>query len=414
MRVCTGLSLRRPGLRRSDVGDRNRDLPADQCQEGFTSRLKRAASTLPQRIWYQGHWLGPLLAPIGWLYCGLACLRRWLYQRGWLASYSVPAPVIVVGNLTVGGTGKTPLVLWLAHRLSERGRRPGIALRGYRGREAIRGIKRHAGGSEPASRVPVNGDPNRFGDEAVLLADRAGCPVVVSRDRVAAARALVEEHGCDLVLTDDGLQHYRLQRELEILVVDGERGFGNRRCLPAGPLREPAGRRRQVDLMIENGGSALGAEYRMHMKPAAAVSLVDPSRRCPVADFTGGVVTAVAGIGNPQRFFAMLRGLGLTIEARPYPDHYRYNAADLMKWPDCPVLMTEKDAVKCRSFAGPAHWYIPVTAVPETRFTVALDKALDRCLAQASASSDYRHRIGAERGADSGAGKRHRGTSHSN
>ncbi|WP_416274497.1 tetraacyldisaccharide 4'-kinase [Lamprobacter sp.] len=347
---------------------------------------------LPERVWYQGHWLGLWLAPLGGLYCGFAQLRRWLYQRGWLASYSAPVPVIVVGNLSVGGTGKTPLVLWLARYLAERGYRPGIALRGYGRQRTSR---------ELPQQVPTDGEASRFGDEPVLLARRAGCPVMVGRDRVAAARQLAEHCDCDLVVTDDGLQHYRLQRQLEILVVDGERGFGNRRCLPAGPLREPVSRGRRVDLLIENGGSQgsgvrdaplsrpgisdPGAmlesdRYRMRLQPADALSLVDSALRRPLADFAGQQVTAVAGIGNPQRFFAMLRGLGLQIRPRPYPDHYRYRAADLQTWPEGPVLMTEKDAVKCRDFAGPAHWCVPVTALPEPRFIRALEGRLNQAL----------------------------------
>jgi tetraacyldisaccharide 4'-kinase len=302
-------------------------------------------------------------------------------------------PVIVVGNLTVGGTGKTPLVLWLAHDLGKRGRRPGIALRGYRRQAAAPAGEGWSAGSAAVCRVPAGGDPNRYGDEAVLLAERTRFPVMVGRDRVAAVRSLIEDCGCDLVLTDDGLQHYRLRRQLEILVVDGERGFGNGRCLPAGPLREPLDRQRQVDLLIENGGGAKGSAFRMHIEPADAVNLVDPSLRRPLVDFVGQPVTAVAGIGNPQRFFSMLLGFGLAVVARPYPDHYQFSAADLRDWPDGPVLMTEKDAVKCRAFAAAGYWYVPVTAVPERRFSVALDEALNRCLVPA-AGPDSRPRVG--------------------
>lgn len=387
---------------------------------------------LAERVWYRGHWLGHGMVPLGWLYCGIARLRRWLYQRGWLASYSAPVPVIVVGNLSVGGTGKTPLVLWLAEYLVERGYRPGIALRGY-GRESFhenakaavdadasggRGARHCAavGRSSDADeqrnpqasapvleqprQVPPDGDVSEFGDEAVLLAQRAGCPVMVGRDRVAAAHALADDGGCDLVITDDGLQHYRLRREIEILVVDGQRGFGNHRCLPAGPLREPVSRRRWVDLVIMNGGlanhsAALDSHaldsYRMELEPADAVSLVDPSLRRPLADFAGQLVTAVAGIGNPQRFFLMLRGLGLTVDPRPYPDHHRYDANDVRSWPAGPILMTEKDAVKCRAFADSAHWYVPVTAAPDSRFIDDLEAALDRHLAPTDRTDLERH-----------------------
>ena len=369
--------------------------------KGFARRLASTLARLPEQVWYQGHWLGTLLAPLGGLYCAIARLRRWAYARGWLASHAVSVPVIVVGNLTVGGTGKTPLVLWLAEHLIARGERPGIVLRGYGAPGGERGSARGSGqeygqrdaqGSKTARggktarrprRVTDDADPSEFGDEAVLLAQRARCPVVVGRDRVAAARVLVEEFGCNRVLSDDGLQHERLRRQLEILVVDGLRGFGNGRCLPAGPLREPIARRHEVDLVIGNGGP--GADgiantdgFQMQLEPGAAVNLRDPACQRTLASWVGQPVTAVAGIGHPQRFFALLRGFGLEIEPRPYPDHHRFSAADLEHWPKGPVLMTEKDAVKCRAFAGPDQWFVPVTAVPGAAFVDALDAALDR------------------------------------
>ena len=367
---------------------------AEQARRHQPTTPRQSLRALAEQVWYQGHWLGHGLAPLGWLYCGIARLRRWLYQHGWLASYAAPVPVIVVGNLSVGGTGKTPLVLWLAGYLAARGDRPGIALRGYGRRAFDAAAGGDTGGAKLAIRmasklapeqpclVPMDGDASQFGDEPVLLAQRSGCPVMVGRDRVAVAHELAAHAGCNLVITDDGLQHYRLQRQLEILVIDGQRGFGNRRCLPAGPLREPVARRRWADLVIENTGiqyhTATPDAYRMRLEPIAALNLVDPSLRRPLTDFAGQLVTAVAGIGNPRRFFAMLRGFGLRVEPRPYPDHHRYRASDLRGWPAGPVLMTEKDAVKCRALATSAHWYIPVTAVPEPRFISALDAALDR------------------------------------
>jgi tetraacyldisaccharide 4'-kinase len=322
------------------------------------------AARVSEAVWYQNHWLGLGLAPLGWLYCGIALLRRWGYRREWLGSFAAPVPVIVVGNLTVGGTGKTPLVVWLAARLAEAGRRPGVALRGYGG-----------GAAASPCRVSLDSNPSDIGDEAVLLAQRTNCAVVVGRDRVAAARALAGEQGCDLVITDDGLQHYRLRRQLEIMVVDGVREFGNRRCLPAGPLREPTSRLDSVDLVITNGGDrALG--YRMRVVPGAAVSLVDPARQRPLSAFVGNPVAAVAGIGHPQRFFSMLRELGLTVTEWPYPDHHAFTEKDLASWPPGPVLMTEKDAVKCRRFARGEHWYVPISAMPEQGFIDALDRAL--------------------------------------
>jgi tetraacyldisaccharide 4'-kinase len=211
-----------------------------------------------------------------------------------------------------------------------------------------------------------------------MLARRAVCPVVVGPDRVADARLAVAEHGADLLLCDDGLQHYRLARDLEVAVIDATRELGNRRCLPAGPLREPPRRLRTVDLVIRNGGEGRG--HRFRLEPGEAVSLGAPTLRRPLGDFRGVRVTAVAGIGNPERFFAGLRGLGLELDARAYPDHHAFTAADVAAWPAGPVLMTEKDAVKCVTFAGAEAgaegrsnlWACPVRAEPDASFVCEL------------------------------------------
>jgi tetraacyldisaccharide 4'-kinase len=296
----------------------------------------------------------------------VAVLRALAYRRGWLASFAAGVPVIVIGNLSVGGTGKTPLVIWLVEYLRRRGHRPGIASRGYGGDV----------GKEPLP-VAADADPARFGDEPVLLARRSGAPVVVARDRVAAARRLAGEHGCDVVVTDDGLQHYRLRRDLEVLVVDGARGFGNGRCLPAGPLREPVRRARRADLVIFNGRSD-GRRPGMRLLPGDAVSLADAARTRPLGDFRGVRVRAVAGIGHPRRFFTMLEQLGLAIDPMPYPDHHRFSAADAADWGAGPVLMTEKDAVKLKGPALPDAWFVPVAAEPDADFIRSLEQALER------------------------------------
>ncbi|MCG6984414.1 MAG: tetraacyldisaccharide 4'-kinase [Thiocapsa sp.] len=310
----------------------------------------------PTPIWYGRHPLGLLLLPLSWLYCLVVRLRRLAYRAGWLASARLPVPVVVVGNLTVGGTGKTPAVLRLADLLQARGWTPAIITRGYGGRAS----------SWPRL-VPPGADPGVFGDEPVLLASRSGCPVVAGPDRASAARLALDQGGVDVLLADDGLQHSRLARDIEIVVVDGARGFGNGRCLPAGPLREPKGRMRSVDFVLSNGGDPCGG-HRMELIPGAAVNLRDRSRMRPIADFAGEHVLAVAAIGNPERFFAMLRGLGIAIRPRAYPDHYPFSASDLAEWPAGPVLMTEKDAVKCARVAGEDHWYIPVEANLEAAF----------------------------------------------
>ncbi|MBK1648266.1 tetraacyldisaccharide 4'-kinase [Rhabdochromatium marinum] len=334
-------------------------------------KLSEPVSALLQAVWYRpGHPLAGLLAPLGWLYCALARLRAHYWRRRWQrppeAGAQLTVPVIVVGNLTVGGTGKTPLVLWLAEHLRTRGWQPGIVTRGYGGR------------AQGAPRlVPADSDPREQGDEAVLLAARSGCPVMAGADRVAAAQRLVAECNCDLLLADDGLQHYRLRRTLEILLVDGRRGFGNRRCLPAGPLREPPARAQQADIILHNGGSQTNRPG-MELHPLRAINLRDPRHTRALAQFVGTPVTAVAGIGHPEQFFAGLEQQGLHIVRRPYPDHHAFSQQDSRDWPAGPVLMTEKDAVKWRPFADRSHWYLPVTAVPNEAFRRALEPHLAR------------------------------------
>jgi len=321
-------------------------------------------SRLPESVWYGRHPLAYLLIPPSWLYCAIVWLRRLAYRRGWLTSDRLPVPVIVVGNLTVGGTGKTPLVLWLLTFLRKRGYTPGIVTRGYGGRSA-----------EWPRLVTEDSDPAEIGDEPLLLARRGACPVVAGPDRVLAGAMLVASSGCDIIVSDDGLQHYRLRRDLEILVIDAPRGFGNGRCLPAGPLREPATRRYAVDLTVCNGASCPGGEV-MDLTPGRLVSLCDPGRFRDLSELCRQRVTAVAGIGNPERFFALLRLHGLHLDERPYPDHHCFSREDAASWPAGPVIMTEKDAVKCVGFARPNHWYLSVEARLDSRFEGLLSDKL--------------------------------------
>ena len=313
----------------------------------------------PIPIWYGRHPLSLALLPLSWIYCVAVMVRRRLYRSGRLEVRRVARPVVVVGNITVGGTGKTPLVLRLAELAAERGMRPAILTRGYGGRA----------GDWPRA-VHPDDDPGLVGDEPLLLARRGVCPVIAGPDRVAGAGLAIASHGCDLLLCDDGLQHYRLGRDLEIAVIDGERELGNRRCLPAGPLREPPGRLGSVDLVIRNGGEAQG--HRFRLVPGRAVNLRDPGLTRPLSAFRGLRAAAVAGIGNPGRFFDMLRGCGVLVEEWPYPDHHAYTGEEVAGWPPGAVLMTEKDAVKCATFAGPDHWYCPVRAEPDPGFVDAL------------------------------------------
>lgn len=310
-----------------------------------------------QDAWYREMYLSTWIMPLSLLYVDVVRLRRFLYRIGLKRSVRLPVPVVVVGNLTVGGTGKTPLVAWLARFLAAEGYRPGIISRGY-------------GGKQDAPRpVTAASDPALVGDEAVLLATHSGCPVWVGRNRPAAGRALLAAQACDILLADDGLQHYALQRDIEIVVVDGQRRFGNGYCLPAGPLREPPERLKQVDLVIVNGPveEPQPGEYAMHCRGTQLVNLLD-GRRLELAEFRGRRCHAVAGIGNPARFFAQLRAAGLDCDCRAMPDHHVYQAADLAFAGGEPLLMTEKDAVKCRSFATGNCWYLPVTAEPAAAF----------------------------------------------
>ncbi|WP_182334203.1 tetraacyldisaccharide 4'-kinase [Stenotrophomonas acidaminiphila] len=322
--------------------------------------------------WYDGApvpWTARLLAP---LYGAVAGLRRGLYRRGWLRSRQVPVPVIVVGNITAGGTGKTPLTIALVERLREAGWKPGVASRGY-GRD-------EAG---TARWVTPDLAPGLGGDEPVLIAWKTGVPVRVDRDRVAAARALLAA-GCDVVVCDDGLQHYRLARDIEIEVVDAQRRYGNGLLMPAGPLREPAARARDCDFRVVNLGQASDAgqvppgsgfgEWTMRLRIDSARPLRGGRER-PLHGFSGQRVHAVAGIAHPQRFFQMLRARGIGVVPHAFPDHHRYQASDLSFGSELPVLMTEKDAVKCRAFATDWHYAVPLQAELPAAFWVAL---LDR------------------------------------
>jgi tetraacyldisaccharide 4'-kinase len=308
-----------------------------------------------------GLWYAParpsLLQPLGWLYAGFMRARRALYGAGVLRTVRSAAPVIVIGNLTVGGTGKTPLTLWLAAALAAHGRRVGIVSRGY-GRTERR-----------AQAVTAASDWRHVGDEPLLLARRSGCATVVAQDRAAGAAVLIAQ-GADVVVADDGLQHLRLARDCQILVVDGARGFGNARVLPAGPLRESLAQLAGADLIIVNGAAehpslaGLPAERTLSMQLA-----MGDARRVdghgvprPLREFQGQRVHAVAGIGNPARFFRALRAQGMELIEHPFPDHHPFNAQELTFADDAVVLMTEKDAVKCAGFADARLWYVPVTA----------------------------------------------------
>ncbi|MCG6900968.1 MAG: tetraacyldisaccharide 4'-kinase [Gammaproteobacteria bacterium] len=315
--------------------------------------------------WYaRSPWL-VLLTPLSLLYGVIIRLRRSAYRCGLLRSIRIPRPVIVIGNITVGGTGKTPLVAWLAEYLRDKGYRPGIISRGYAG-----------GASSWPQQVRPDSDPGVVGDEAVLLASKTHCPMAVAPDRVAAANALIEYSDCDVILSDDGLQHYALQRDIEIAVIDGVRRFGTGFLLPAGPLREPARRLQEVDLVVVNGLGG-GREHPMQMQPGGAHNLLDADKVCPLSDFRSQKVHAVAAIGNPDRFFRSLQQAGLQLQTHIFPDHHPFQPDDIRFADGRAVLMTEKDAVKCRYFATANDWYVPVEARMTDDFCNCLDKLLD-------------------------------------
>ena len=298
------------------------------------------------------------LVPAALAFGAIAGARRALYRRGALRVLRLPVPVVVVGNITVGGSGKTPLAAALGRALAERGWQPGIVSRGHGG----------SGAGSPAQVVGADARADAVGDEPLLLA-RAGLPVAVGADRVAAGRALLAAHpGCDVIVADDGLQHYGLARDFEIVVVDATRGLGNGWRLPAGPLREPPARLDEVDAVVALVTAGAPAPWivpnawRMTLAGDAFVRVADRSQSQPASAFAGSGVHAVAGIGNPERFFAHLRALGLAPTVHAFPDHHRFIAQELALPGARAVLMTEKDAVRCEAFADERCWYLPVRA----------------------------------------------------
>lgn len=315
--------------------------------------------------WYKEMYISAWFMPLSMLYVDAIRLRRFLYRIGVLKKNRLPVPVIIVGNITVGGTGKTPLVIWMVEFLKQHGYKPGVISRGYAGSASV----------SPQA-VSADSDPALVGDEAVLLARRCDCPVVVGAERVAAGRQLLSTHACDVLISDDGLQHYALQRDIEIIVIDGQRRFGNGYCLPVGPLREPPERVRQVDLVVVNGpDELLEGELPMQCEGRQLLNLKTGERK-PLLDFKGMACHAVAAIGNPKRFFAQLAGAGLDCQTHAFPDHHPFTADDLQFKDQRPIIMTEKDAVKCAAFADDRHWYLPIDAHLPEAFSQQLLKLL--------------------------------------
>lgn len=313
-----------------------------------------------------------LLLPVALVFAGLAAFRRLFYRLGILGTVRLPVPVIVIGNITAGGSGKTPLVLHLVQELARCGRHPGIVSRGY------------GGSAQGVQEVFAASDAAVVGDEPLLLARRAGCPVFVGRDRAAAARALLSTHPqCDVIVADDGLQHYRLARDIEIVVMD-ERGIGNGWPLPAGPLRECPRRLDTADAVVLNGAAQVPPDalprqvFRMSLVGERFHDLHDPRRTCIAADLRDRRLHALAGIGSPARFFRQLEGMGLRFVPHSFPDHHPFRPADLDFKDADALLMTEKDAVKCQAFAPQETWVLPVEAFLDPGLAQWLAEKLDR------------------------------------
>lgn len=318
---------------------------------------------LLQRLWYGSSFFAWLLWPVSLLFRGISTLRRRQQQKR-AADERLSLPVVVVGNISVGGTGKTPLLIALAQALQGAGLRPGIVSRGYGGRAPYHPFV-----------VTPDADPAHSGDESLLISMVTGCPVVIDPERLRAVRWLEEQNACDVILSDDGLQHYRMPRTVEIAVIDGTRGLGNGHCLPAGPLREPPERLTAVNFVVVNGEPSERLRRQLAGVKTVHTMALEPDRFRSLAGgdvlalwqwSTSWRVHAVAGIGHPERFFGTLEKLGFEVIPHAFPDHHDFLAADLAFGDDLPVVMTAKDAVKCRSFAEDRHWVLDVSArVPD-------------------------------------------------
>ena len=317
-----------------------------------------------QYSWYRPEFKSIILWLLMTVYVFFVGLRKSLYRHKILTCYEFDVPIIIVGNITVGGTGKTPTVIYLVELLKKHGFNPGVVSRGYKGR------------SKQICPVTPQTDPLWVGDEPVQIAKRANCPVVVGRNRVKAVDYLLNNFSVNVVICDDGLQHYALARHIEIAVIDGNRRFGNGFCLPLGPLRESLSRLDSVDLLLTNGGLAQDGEFSLNLYASKIYNICYPKREYLLEEIPFKTVHAVAGIGNPEQFFTYLKSLGLNIIPHVFPDHYRFESFDLCFKDPYPIIMTEKDAVKCRKFATMNFWCMPVDAKVDPKFEQALLKLL--------------------------------------
>jgi len=301
-----------------------------------------------QRSWYNKSNLTIILKPLSWVFCCIVFIREKMYRYKILKSYQLSVPVIIVGNITVGGNGKTPLVIWLANKLKQSGYRPGIISRGYGGKA-----------KKWPQQVRPDSDPLIVGDEAIVLSRRTECPMAVGPDRVATGRALVKYSNCDIIISDDGMQHYRLKRTIEIAVVNANTKFGNELCLPAGPLREPIKRLDNINFVVTNGESS-SSEYNMVYEGEDIYCLNDSNKRINLSEFANQKIHAVAAIAHPDRFFDNLKAHDIELIEHVFQDHYSFTENDIRFNDDLAVIMTEKDAVKCHRFNVENCWYLPI------------------------------------------------------
>jgi len=320
--------------------------------------MKKIVAKCLDEIWYKDHFVGTWLSGLSFLYIDIVKFRRKMYQKGHKKVTKLAVTVIIVGNITVGGTGKTPLVIYLVEKLKAEGFKPGVISRGYGGQAE----------TWPQV-VTADSKPSLIGDEPLLIAQQANCPVAVGPIRADSAKLLLDNNDCDVIISDDGLQHYALHRDIEICVVDGVRRFGNNFYLPSGPLREPQERLKEVDFVVCNGGEPEEGEILMLLEGGFAINMQTKERKS-LAEFKGQTgCHAFAGIGNPQRFFDLLAKAGMECATHSFPDHYAYVAKDIQFKDAQAILMTEKDAVKCADIATDQHWYVPVQAKLESGFT---------------------------------------------
>ena len=324
--------------------------------------------TLIEKVWYSKNIYSLLLSPLSLIYISIIYLRYTLYQLGLISITKINVPTIVIGNIVAGGTGKTPLVIWLAKHFKDKGFLPGIVSRGYGGIYLSN-----------MELVKPTSNPLLVGDEPVIIARNTNCPVVVAKKRAKGAKELVEKYNCNIILCDDGMQHYSLARDIEIAVIDGQRRFGNNYCFPAGPLREPKSRIFKADLIVSKY-NARTCEHKMDYTYHQLVSLNELSKTIPISDLHGMTVHAIAGINNPDHFFSYLRSHKLELIIHKFPDHYSYTEDDVKFDDNFPVVMTEKDAVKCLNYSSDKHWYIPISAELSKSFVCDLDKLMGKII----------------------------------